>query len=110
MWQAIEAKSKAIKSIMRRDNPPRDIEDIDSFTMSAGEAKAIASGNPDVLKMATLKNDIARLRMLRASHTDAKVRAQEQLSMIPAAISTIKGNIANMEKDEHLAKPTEEFI
>ena len=33
MWQAIEAKSKAIKSIMRRAVPPRSIEDVDSFTV-----------------------------------------------------------------------------
>ena len=33
MWQAIEAKSKAIKSIMRRAVPPRSIEDVDSFTL-----------------------------------------------------------------------------
>lgn len=104
MWQAVEAKSKAIKAIMRRDNPPRNIEDIDSFTMSAGEAKAVASGNPDVLKSVTLKNDVTRLQMLRESHTDAKVRAREQLRAIPKQIDQLLNNIASMEQDAKLAE------
>ena len=65
MWQAIEAKSKAIKSIMRRAVPPRTIEDVDSFTMSASEAKAVASGNPDVFKAVTLKNAVTRFGCLK---------------------------------------------
>ena len=85
MWQAIEAKSKAIKAIMRRSAPPRAIEDIDSFTMSASEAKAVASGDPDVLKDVTLKNSITRFQMLRSSWVDARVRANDQLRQLPTS-------------------------
>jgi hypothetical protein len=104
MWQAIEAKSRAIKSIMRRENPPRAVEDIDSFTMSAGEAKAIASGNPDIMKAVTLKNDITKLQMLRGSHTDAKARARGQLEQLPKEINEVRANIAKLETDAALAK------
>jgi N12 class adenine-specific DNA methylase len=104
MWQAIEAKSKAIKAIMRRENPPRAVEDIDSFTMSAGEAKAIASGNPDIMKAVTLKNDITKLQMLRGSHTDARARARGQLEQLPREIKEVQDSIAKLEKDVTLAK------
>ena len=103
MWQAIEAKSKAIKSIMRRDNPPREIEDIDSFTMSAGEAKAIATGNPDVMKEASLKNSINRLMMLQASHTDNIVRAHNQMSALPKEIESCKSDVIKMADDATMA-------
>lgn len=86
MWQAIEAKSKAIKSIMKRHTPPRVIEDIDSLSMSAGEAKALATGNPDVLKQVTLKNNINRLQLLRGSWLDSKLRAKEKMANLPALI------------------------
>ena len=109
MWQAIEAKSKAIKSIMRRSVPPRVIEDIDSFTMSASEAKAIASGNPDVLKAVTLKNSVTRLQMLRASHTDSKIRANAQLKSIPSQITSLNESIGKMEKDSKLVKEDAKF-
>ncbi len=99
MWQAIESKSKAIKSIMRRETPPREIEDIDSFTMSAGEAKAVASGNPDVLKAVTLKNQVLRLEMLKASHLDTRVRAKTQLLSLPEIIKDATGDVERIGQD-----------
>lgn len=102
MWQAVEAKSKAIKSIMRRAAPPREVEDIDAMTMSASEAKAIASGNPDVLKAVTLKNELNRLQMLRASHLDAAVKARSEMQAIPARIAHLDESISQLEKDTKL--------
>lgn len=108
MWQAVEAKSRAIKAIMRRDAPPRNIEDIDSFTMSAGEAKAIASGNPDVLRSVQLRNDVTKLQLLQASHMDAQVRAKQQLQNIPGMIKSYQGNVAQLSKDVSETKPLQE--
>ena len=102
MWQAIEAKSKAIKSIMRRAVPPRTIEDVDSFTMSASEAKAVASGNPDVFKAVTLKNAVTRFGMLKASHTDSVIRARSKLNEIDQAVKVFKDDIDKLEKDVKL--------
>ena len=99
MWQAIEAKAKAIKSIMRRAVPPRTIEDVDSFTMSASEAKAVASGNPDVFKAVTLKNAVTRFAMLKASHTDSVIRARSKLNEIDEGVKTFKEDISKFEKD-----------
>ena len=109
MWQAIEAKSKAIKSIMRRFVPPRSIEDVDSFTLSASEAKAIASGNPDVFKQVSLKNAVARFAMLKASHTDQVVRARTQLRQLPGQIKELNETIVKQEKDAKLVKPDAKF-
>jgi hypothetical protein len=102
MWQAIEAKSKAIKSIMRRAVPPRTIEDVDSFTMSASEAKAVASGNPDVFKAVTLKNAVTRFAMLKASHTDSVIRARSKLNEIDEGVKNLQSDIAKLEKDAKL--------
>ena len=102
MWQAIEAKSKAIKSIMRRAVPPRTIEDVDSFTMSASEAKAVASGNPDVFKAVTLKNAVTRFAMLKASHTDSVIRARSKLNEIDEGVKNLQSDIAKLEQDARL--------
>jgi len=107
MWQAIEAKSKAIRSVMRRAPPTaRNVEDIDSLTMSAGEAKAIASGNPDVMRAVTLKNEIGKLQLLMASHFDAKMRAQDNLRTLPQHIAGLREALAKMERDTVLAQST----
>jgi N12 class adenine-specific DNA methylase len=105
MWQAIEAKSKAIRSVMRREPPTaRNVEDIDSLTMSAAEAKAIASGNPDVMKSVTLKNEIAKLQLLNASHFDAHMRAQEQIRTLPTQVANLKDIVVRMQHDAALAQ------
>ncbi len=109
MWQAIEAKSKAIKSIMRRSAPPRAIEDVDSFTMSASEAKAVASGNPDVFKSVALKNAVTRYQMLRATHTDQKIRANSQLQALPKQIEELTDSVGRMEKDAKLLNDDVKF-
>ena len=99
MWQAIEAKSKAIKAIMRRSAPPRAVEDVDSFTMAASEAKALASGNPDVLKEVTLKNDITRFQMLRSTWVDQQVRARAKVKALPLEIAATTEDKTKLEKD-----------
>jgi hypothetical protein len=109
MWQAVEAKAKAIKAIMRRSAPPRAVEDVDNLTMSASEAKAIASGNPDVLKAVTLKNNVSKLQMLRSSYINSKTRANEQIRAIPGQIESLKSNIGKMEKDASLVKDEGKF-
>lgn len=110
MWQAIEAKAKAIKSIMRRDTSGiRQVDDADSLTLSAGQAKAIATGNPDVLKAVTLENDIYKLGMLRGSHFDAKIRAQAKMKELPERIKYQKERIAKMERDTEGIRPEDKF-
>ena len=107
MWQAIEAKARAIKSLMRRNVVSRSIEDVDSLTISASEAKALASGNPDVMKAVQLKNDINRLVLVKGSHRDGIIRAQGELQTLPLAINAQKRTIAELGKDIALTDKTQ---
>ncbi len=110
MWQAIEAKARAIKSVMRRDTSGvTEIDDADTLALSAGQAKAIATGNPDVMKAVTLTNDIYKLGLLRGSHFDAKVRAENKLRQLPEQIAFNKTKIAKMERDAALVRPDDKF-
>ena len=103
MWQAIEVKAKAIKSLMRRNVIARSIEDVDSLTISASEAKALASGNPDIMKAVTLKNDINRLKLVQASHTDSIIRAKNEVRLLPMVIMEQEEALAKLQADRHLA-------
>ncbi len=105
---AVEVKAKAIKSIMRRNVVTRSIQDIDELTISASEAKALASGNPDVLKTVTLKNDIARLQLVQASHRDSIVRARGELTSLPMIIMEQQEALADLVNDKTLADKTQE--
>jgi N12 class adenine-specific DNA methylase/SAM-dependent methyltransferase len=69
MWQGVERKASFIAQIMHGRLDSREIEEIDSATLSAAEAKAISSGNPLLLEHSVIQNEVNRLRRLeRAYH------------------------------------------
>lgn len=104
MWQAIEAKAKAIKALLRRQVTLRSIDDADDFVLSASEAKALASGNPDVMKAVQLKNDIRRLQMVRASHNDQQLRIKQSVDNLPLVISGGEARITALNEDTRHAE------
>src|SRR5438105_13110779 len=57
VWQAIEAKARGFKAILRRSVTVRVVEDVDEVVLSAAEAKALVAGDPDVLKRVQLQTD-----------------------------------------------------
>jgi hypothetical protein len=109
MWQAIEAKAKAIKSLLRRTVTSRSIEDADELVLSASEAKALASGNPDVLTAVRLKNDIHKLQIVAASRHDQKLRATLQLQTLPKQIASNEKLLVEANEDLNLAEKNAGF-
>lgn len=109
MWQTLEAKAKAIKSIMKRDPVARSVEDMDEFTMSAGEAKAIATGNPDVMRSVQLRNDVLRLQLLKSSHLDAVTTARREMRNLPNIIEAKQHAIQQLGQDSGLLQKEQPF-
>ncbi len=104
MWQAVEVKGQAVKALMRRHPPNREMEDADGLVLSASEAKALASGNPLVLRAEELKNDINTLRLERASHRNQRENAKGQIKRLERAIEGHRDRIPRMEVDARLAQ------
>jgi hypothetical protein len=67
VWQAIDAKARGFKAVLRRSVTVRVVEDVDEVVLSAAEAKALVSGDPDVLRHVQLQTEIVRLEVLRAA-------------------------------------------
>ncbi|WP_228495966.1 DEAD/DEAH box helicase family protein [Microbacterium sp. VKM Ac-2870] len=73
MWQAIERKSRFINQVMRGRLDVREINDLGSDSLTAAEAKALASGNPLLLARSTALNETSRLeRLERAYHRNQR--------------------------------------
>lgn len=68
MWQAIERKSRFINQVMRGRLDVREIDDIGSDSLSAAEAKALASGNPLLLERSLALNELGKFERLERSH------------------------------------------
>lgn len=67
-WQTIETKARFIEQIMSGTLTQRRIDDVSEFVLSAAEVKAIASGNPLVLRKVALELELSRMERVRAVH------------------------------------------
>ena len=94
MWQAIEKKSAGIKALMKRTVTTRESEDIDPLTMSAAEAKALASGDHRVVRLENLKNELTKLRLDRAAHISQQANATAQVGIL-------KGRVRMQQEELH---------
>ena len=103
MWQAVEVKGQGVKALMRRDVTARVMEDVDPLVLSAAEAKALASGNPLVLRAEELKNTINKVRLERAAERNQQDKAKGQIARLEMVIHQYRDKLPKMEVDARLA-------
>ena len=99
MWQAIELKASAIKSLIRREHAAREMEDIDALVMGAAEAKALASGNPLLRRKVELGNKVNTLEMSRRSHQRQVEDARQQSAYMETTAKGLRARLPGGEKD-----------
>ncbi len=99
VFQAIEAKARGFKAILRRSVTMRVVEDVDEVVLSAAEAKALVAGDPDVLKRVQLQTEIVRLEALRAAHLDRQVQARWELKRLPQRIAELRARAGAIAAD-----------
>lgn len=115
LWQTVENKQKFISQIMTSKSPVRSCEDVDETALSYAEIKALCAGNPMIKEKMDLDIDVARLKLLKASHQSQQYKLEDNLlKHFPEQIEANKGYIAGFEADmATLAAhplPQEEFI
>ncbi|MFE6967013.1 N-6 DNA methylase [Agromyces sp. NPDC057679] len=66
MWQALERKQRFISQMYVSSGTIREIEDVSDAVLNYAEVKALATGNPDLLRHAELAAEVKRLRTLRS--------------------------------------------
>ena len=106
MWQILENKQKFISQIMTSKSPVRACEDVDDTALSYAEIKALATGNPYIKEKMDLDIQVAKLRMLRASHTSQIYRLETDIARTyPVQIASVQQRIANLEADKTAGAP-----
>ena len=99
MWQAVETKARAIKSLMKRHQTSRGMGDIDPFILGVAEAKALASGNPLVKRAEELKLKVNTGRMSHAAHQKQVHEARVQKRALETQIASYRSILPSMEAD-----------
>ncbi len=79
IWQTLETKARFIGQMRSGDVTIRAIDDISEVVLSAAEIKAIASGNPRVIRKVQLDAELVKLASLQSSHRDTQARMRTKL-------------------------------
>lgn len=99
MWQTLERKARFIQQIKAGDPTKRIAEDIDDGALSYAEVKALASGNPLILKKADADAAADRLLRVRRAYSDQQKKLQWSLSAIPERRRALIARLADADAD-----------
>lgn len=81
-WQLLETKTRMIDQIMQGNLDVNEVADIGDNASQMAMAKALASGNPKLLEMAGLQQEVAKLQGLKEAHQNAQFAARQELANI----------------------------
>ena len=79
LWQTVENKQKSISQIMTSKSPVRSCEDVDETALSYAEIKALCAGDKRIKEKMDLDVDVARLKLMKASHQSQQFRLEDNL-------------------------------
>ena len=82
IWQTLETKARFIEQMRAGDVSIREIDDISETVLSASELKALASGNPAIMRKVQLDAERVKLESLYAGFRDAQAGMRQRLHMI----------------------------
>ena len=86
MWGVLETKARFIGQIMAGEVTARTADDVGDMVLTAAQVKAIASGNPEVLRKVGLEIELVKLDKLRAAHYQSQRELRFTLSTLPGQI------------------------
>lgn len=92
IWQALERKSRAFDALYSTGSTAREIEDVSSATMSYGEVKALASGNPLLLDQAKVRAEVKQLQVMRAMHLQGVNVARDSANQLSETAARSRRN------------------
>lgn len=99
MWQTLEAKARFIAQVMTGNISARSAEDVEGAVLTYAEVKALASGNPLVLKKMNIDNELRRLQILKADYSKNVYSMQREISQLPNDIEYDKAQLRGYKKD-----------
>src|SRR5664280_623578 len=98
MWGTVERKAAFIAQVTRGDTElSRQLDDVGEQSLSYGEVKALATGNPLILEKAGVDSEVAKLERLAAAHASDQRRLAKTIASAPLAIERLQRDMAKIE-------------
>jgi N12 class adenine-specific DNA methylase len=99
MWQTILAKAKPITRLMEGDPSVRRIEEPAALILSAEQAMAISSGNPEIREKIILDQDINRIEIMRGAWLNEQATINQTLAPIAGKIIDANERVELVDSD-----------
>ena len=111
MFQGVERKARFIEQALAGEITARTVEDVSDVVLSAAEIKAIASGNPQIVRKVQLEAEVARLERVRAVWLDTRRNLQSERRFTEEEIHRIERRCAQWAQAEAIVAehPREPF-
>lgn len=89
-WQGIETKGKFEDAYLRGDPSVRVMSDIDEQIISAGEIKALASGDPRIVQKVRLEHELEKLKQQRDGWEGTRRTARHKVLLLEQDAATLR--------------------
>lgn len=105
-WQTLETKAKFINQVMGDpDNPERSAEDVDAAVIGYAEMKAIATGNPAIIREIQLKQNLDKLGALAKGHRRQQRSVTRELDTARRNLPDVQQNLEKWRSVQEAAPP-----
>ncbi len=105
LWQTLETKARFIAQVMKGDKGIRSLEDVELATLSYAEVKALASGNPLVIKKAGVDAEVAKLSTLFSVWRNQRYANESEVGRLPMMIEALEKKISLYAQDVARVEP-----
>ena len=100
LFQIVENKQRFISQIMSGKPVSRTFVDKDTATLNYAEIKAIATGNPLIIRKMEIESRLSELRILEQQYMGDKFSLENKINKhFPQSIAEAKTNISGYERD-----------
>ena len=99
MWGTVERKAAFIAQVTRGDSElARQLDDVGEASLSYGEVKALATGNPLIMEKAGVDSEVAKLERIAHAHANEQRRLAKTIATSGPAIERLEHNISRIER------------
>ena len=90
IYQLLENKQRFINQIVSNKPPARRMEDVDVSSEMLRQIKALATGDPRVIRKSELDTEITKLRILKRQYQTQQFRLQKIMGPVPQEIQELR--------------------
>lgn len=99
MWQTIVSKARPITRFLNGDPSVRRVEEPAVSVLSAEQAMAISSGNPEVREKIILDQDIQRVEIMRGAWLTEQAKVNQELGVLPQRLQSQSDLVQGLNSD-----------